>query len=288
MENEVFVADVVTLRMKLPADVQELTSDEECERFLRQRKSNINQACNQMVKRYDWYLSPFGKSLNCSHKPLTPADMLFYESPKENIFSTYGLNSFLGEDMEGNPVYWEKSGLAARHWPDIMHHVSEDEAIMRHVQHMEIMMEKCRVATERHGRLINQQTVVMDLVHFPLFPSLSKLLGFVRRVHEIDRYFYPETLKRVFLINTPSHWSFFYHMVTPFIGRNTFHKIIVLDSNFLETLEKHIDKNHIPVEYGGSCENFSWQWPTNLDIAIPTRPLKTLPTSSDTFESAAI
>lgn len=153
-----------------------------------------------------------------------------------------------------------------------MNHVTEDEAIMRHVQHMEVIMERCRQATLEQGRLINKQTIVMDLARFPLFPSMS-ILSFARRLHGIDRYMYPETLRRVLLINTPSHWTLFFHLVKPFIGKKTLDKIVILGADYHEVMEKHIARERIPVEYGGTCETFSWQWPSNLDIIIPPKPI---------------
>lgn len=102
---------VARFRATLPLAVSRLASDEECERFLIQRKFDLKIASEQIIKRCAWYLSPFGESFDASDNHLSPADMLYFQNPKEQVFSSYRLNSFLGEDRDGYPIYWEKSGV---------------------------------------------------------------------------------------------------------------------------------------------------------------------------------
>lgn len=54
-------------------------------------------------------------------------------------------------------------------------------------------------------------------------------------------------------------WS----MIKPWIDPVTVDKFQIIGTNYLPKLREHINDEHIPAEYGGSCENFPWKWPLN-------------------------
>ena len=50
-------------------------------------------------------------------------------------------------------------------------------------------------------------------------------------------------------------------MVKPWIDPVTRDKMQLLGTDFLPVLREYIDNSNIPVELGGTHENFKWNWP---------------------------
>lgn len=99
-----------TLKGKLAPEIITLMSDADLHRFLVQRHFDIDKVVVQVREFHEWYTSPM-TSLDIPHKHLRPMDLLHYFDRREDRrYGEYGFNSFLGRDLVGRPIYWEKSG----------------------------------------------------------------------------------------------------------------------------------------------------------------------------------
>lgn len=98
------------LRKVLTPEMNNEFSDRDCERFLIARNLDIPKTFDKLKKRFDWYNAPVS-SFKIDNPSLRPRDMgQTMTDAKEEIFSREFPCSNLGEDKEGHPIYWEKSG----------------------------------------------------------------------------------------------------------------------------------------------------------------------------------
>ncbi|KFP19373.1 SEC14-like 2, partial [Egretta garzetta] len=63
---------------------------------------------------------------------------------------------------------------------------------------------------------------------------------------------YPESLKRLFIVKAPKIFPVAYNLIKHFLSEDTRKKVVVLGSNWKEVLQKYINPEQIPVEYGGT------------------------------------
>ncbi len=79
----------------------------------------------------------------------------------------------------------------------------------------------------------------------------------------IDEAYYPERLEQFFMINAPWFFSGIWAVIRPWLDPITARKIQILGTDFLPTLREYIDDSQIPIELGGTRENFAWQFPAS-------------------------
>lgn len=137
---------------------------------------------------------------------------------------------------------------------------TDDEIVCRHIHMLEMMRMRCENATRRTGTVIHKRVFVMDLARIPVFPDWN-MYRTVQRFEEIDQIYYPETVKTMIIINAPVYFTAIWAIVKPWMDPVTLAKVQICGHDFLSTLRSHIDDDQIPVEYGGSRDNFSWRWP---------------------------
>ena len=120
-------------------------------------------------------------------------------------------------------------------------------------------------ASERHGKDIEKQLIVMDLKGVAMTVDFMAMRAFKRTLH-IDEACYPERLHKLLMINAPSTFTFLWAVVRPWLHPVTAEKIQIVGSNYHDVLKEHIDEHQIPVEYGGTKEEFHWTFPENLQM----------------------
>jgi hypothetical protein len=101
------IQELRTLLKEMNADY----TDRDCQRFLIARNFVVAKSFEMMKKHYDWYNTPVS-SYKIDNPTLRPRDMGLVETDNKNdIFNKEFPCSNLGEDKEGHPIYWEKSGF---------------------------------------------------------------------------------------------------------------------------------------------------------------------------------
>ncbi|XP_009278391.1 PREDICTED: SEC14-like protein 2 [Aptenodytes forsteri] len=61
-----------------------------------------------------------------------------------------------------------------------------------------------------------------------------------------------KALRRLFIVKAPKIFPVAYNLIKHFLSEDTRKKVVVLGSNWKEVLQKYIDPEQIPVEYGGT------------------------------------
>jgi len=99
--------DVKQLRSVLSSSgANELLSDEDCLRFLKSKNYHVPKTAEMIKQWFQWRNTPLPGFTN-----VMPKNILTYVNDKESIAADLLLHANYGEDKEGHPIYWEKTGF---------------------------------------------------------------------------------------------------------------------------------------------------------------------------------
>lgn len=142
--------------------------------------------------------------------------------------------------------------------------LTEDNLFVRHIRQQEVIVRRCEQASAYYGRLIDKQVIVFDMRHLSMSVDMMAMRAF-RRTLVVDEACYPERLKVLFMINAPMAFTALWAVIKPWIDPVTVAKFKILGKNYITELKEYMDENQIPVEYGGTRENFGWSFPDNIE-----------------------
>jgi len=126
----------------------------------------------------------------------------------------------------------------------ITHHIRESEKFVNY------RLPACSAKKQTH---IGQGFSIMDFKGVPLsqFNSVRKVIQLLTAISSNN---YPETLGRMFFINTPTLFTAVWSVIKNFLDENTVAKITILGSNYSKQLLEHVDAENLPKFLGGTCE----------------------------------
>jgi hypothetical protein len=221
-----------------PSLQPESWTDAHLHRFLRARKGDINKAAELFLLRLHW-LRTFGVDDLAQIHPM----------PYNHQISTIIPHSWHRCDREGRPIYIQKTGILNA--KDFVGRISDNKLALTHIHFMAEMTELFAENSAKFGRNVEQSIHIIDLKGVGL--GHRKPIKFFAITAYIDQNFYPEQLKAIYMINSPSFFPIFWRMCKVFLDPVTQEKIKVLGANYQETLLNDLGKENLPVEYGGSC-----------------------------------
>lgn len=253
-------ADTRQLRALINPQASEILTESDCQRFLRARVHDIPKAVEMVNHWYEWWET---KLPGCE---LLPRETNQLGDDNEQIYIEHMPHANIGEDKEGSPIYWEKTGLISSRFGDIKQLLTEDQLFVRHVRQQELMIQRTKESSLRHGRNIEKQVIVFDLENLSYKLDTTALSTF-KRTLTIDESCYPERLSYMLMINTPFFFTAIWAMIRPWINQETASKIrMYTSSEYKGKLKELIDEKVIPIEYGGSNKDFGWTFPENCDL----------------------
>jgi hypothetical protein len=126
---------------------------------------------------------------------------------------------------------------------------------MTKIMHMHIQLMESLVATEEY---VARERKVMRYKHIAIidmqglgFAHMGKeFYGPMKQIIDIDQYFYPDTLWRMFIVNAPFVFRALWAIVSPMLDPVTRTKINFGTDKLLEV----IDKESLPKFLGGTCK----------------------------------
>ncbi|KAL6574364.1 hypothetical protein OROHE_001268 [Orobanche hederae] len=210
-------------------------------RFMKARKYNIEKAKVMWANMLKWRKS-FGTDSIMQ-------DLDFKELDKVQQYYPHGYH---GVDKDGRPVYIEILGMLD---VEMLLQVTTLERFVKYqVQEFEkslaIRFPACSAAANRH---IDSSTTILDVGGLGLMSLTGPVTEFIRTVQKIDSENYPETLHRMFIINSGPGFRLIWNIIKPLLDPETSSKIQVLDSKYQGKLLETIDGSELPDFLGGSC-----------------------------------
>eukprot|EP01041_Mallomonas_annulata_P010903 gene10903-22757_t len=259
--------DVVVLkqfRETLTPEINAVFSDNDCARFLRARYGNVSKASDMVHSWWIWWNQPLlhvveGIALKPSNVLLC-GDII--KHPKQHIIDKYLPHLNVGEDKEGRPIYWEKTGDVSKYLHITKQEFDIEAMAFLHLRQQELSLRRLEFVSQKYGKTIEKQLVIFDLTNINYSPDAHGFRSF-HRFLMMDEAYYPERLEACLMINAPWFFTFIWSIIRPWMNPITAKKIEIIGTDFLPALRQRIDDSQIPVEYGGSMEGcvFHRPWP---------------------------
>ncbi|NXV21288.1 S14L2 protein, partial [Cepphus grylle] len=166
------------------------------------------------------------------------------------VIRKYMSGGMCGYDREGSPIWYEIIGpLDAK---GLLFSASKQDLLKNKFRDCEVLRHECEKQSQKLGKKIEMVLMVYDceglgLKHLwkPAVETYGELLSMFEEN-------YPESLKCLFIVKAPKIFPVAYNLVKHFLSEDTRKKVVVLGSNWKEVLQKYIDPEQIPVEYGGT------------------------------------
>ena len=114
----------------LSPSLQHLFFFSDLKRFYDARKGNIQQSL-EMINQWEiWYYHT-----TLSAQTQTPRKILNeIEDPLEDLHQRLCPISHMGEDKEGHPIYWEKSGIISGRFQELIERMTVEDMLARHIR----------------------------------------------------------------------------------------------------------------------------------------------------------
>jgi hypothetical protein len=175
-----------------------------------------------------------------------------------------------GFGKQGHPIYWEKTGKIQSQFTEVRKYFSNIQLLQYHIMSNEAMESRYEFASKKFNTHVHKGIVVFDMKHVTVTLDMDSI-WYIKQLLEVDQNFYPERLYKLFIINCPWYFPALYGIFKPFIDQRTRDKISVLGADFLPLMSEVIDLDNIPVEYGGSCTDITWdmKFPESSGASLP-------------------
>ena len=173
------------------------------------------------------------------------------ELPKEEKFHMSWPHDFHGFDREGHPVYYEKTSYLE---PSVvLEQFTMEEVEELHAQMQEYMANLKQQVSKEKGVLVYKSIVIMDMSCLGMKHMSSSFFGPIKSILNIDQYYYPETMHKLYVINCPFVFRMMWNIVKPMLHPLTVAKINICGYDFITQLRSIMDDDQIPKYLGGSC-----------------------------------
>jgi len=129
-------------------------------------------------------------------------DFLGRELKKSDVIKRLIPYSYNGFDVEGRPIYWEKTGKI--HAQGVMKQITYEDYLDSHIYGFEFLTKRMEEQSAKLGKRIDTICAVFDLdgvgfQHRSAVPWIASLFSF-------DQVHYPGIVGRVIILNSP--WMF--------------------------------------------------------------------------------
>uniref|UniRef100_A0A7N4PTE4 SEC14 like lipid binding 4 n=1 Tax=Sarcophilus harrisii TaxID=9305 RepID=A0A7N4PTE4_SARHA len=143
------------------------------------------------------------------------------------VLQLYDTGGFSGYDREGCPVWIDSAGSLDP--KGLILSSGKANMIKKRTQTLMILLRECELQSERLGKKIETFIIIFDLENLSL------------------KHFWKPAIE-VF----PKLFPIVYNLVKPFISEKTSKKFVIMGANWKEDLQKFVDPDQLPAEYGGT------------------------------------
>ncbi|NXJ95101.1 S14L2 protein, partial [Corythaixoides concolor] len=217
-----------------------------------QFRENLQDVLPSLPSQDDYFLL---KWLRARGFDLPKSEAMLRKPPPEppvlpQVIRKYMSGGMCGYDREGSPIWYDIIGpLDAK---GLLFSASKQDLLKNKFRDCEVLRRECERQSQKLGKKIEMVLMVYDceglgLKHLwkPAVDTYGELLSMFEEN-------FPESLKRLLIVKAPKIFPVAYNLVKHFLSEDTRKKVMVLGSNWKEVLQKYIDPEQIPVEYGGT------------------------------------
>jgi len=216
--------------------VEERMDDAALLKFLRARKFDLAKAKDMVLRAEDWRKT-FGVD-----DIMAKGEVVVNSSYKQFYHKT---------DRDGRPIYIErlanlKAGALPPGWqqPQLRRLVYEYE---------KFITERLPACSRAAGYPVETSCTILDLGNASV-ADFTKVQGYVIEASTIGQNYYPESMGKFYIINTPWAFTLLWAGIKIWLDPVTQEKITVLGSEYKTELLKQIDEANLPaVLNGGKC-----------------------------------
>eukprot|EP01119_Soliformovum_irregulare_P011004 TRINITY_DN2724_c0_g1_i2.p1 TRINITY_DN2724_c0_g1~~TRINITY_DN2724_c0_g1_i2.p1 ORF type:complete len:292 (-),score=93.81 TRINITY_DN2724_c0_g1_i2:7-882(-) len=156
------------------------------------------------------------------------------------------------DDFEGLPVWYERIGKADP--KSIFANLTEDDLVEFHIYLAESREKLLYEVWRNRGQMSEGSICLQDCTDLGWKHMHSQAISTVKKLAALDANHYPETLKKMYVVNTPGSFTMFYKMLKPFLDPKTIQKIQIVSGNGFNELKQDIVKENIPKFLGGESD----------------------------------
>eukprot|EP00468_Gymnochlora_sp_CCMP2014_P013141 CAMPEP_0167756114 /NCGR_PEP_ID=MMETSP0110_2-20121227/9202_1 /TAXON_ID=629695 /ORGANISM="Gymnochlora sp., Strain CCMP2014" /LENGTH=333 /DNA_ID=CAMNT_0007642181 /DNA_START=467 /DNA_END=1468 /DNA_ORIENTATION=- len=156
-----------------------------------------------------------------------------------------------GRDKLGRPVCIEQLGKLE---PKELLDFGFEKLEAGHIRFMEELTKLKAEISEEKKQMIYKHVHIIDLDGFGYKHVSSKFYGTIKKIMAIDSQFYPETLQKLFILNSSYTFRILWNMFSPLVHKETRARISMLGydkKSNLEEIKKFVDVEQIPEYLGG-------------------------------------
>lgn len=155
-------------------------------------------------------------------------------------------------DLEGRPIYIEKTGRIATAALADEKICDPDHLLHSHIYGVELLQKQLHENSLKKGERVNGICTILD------FDGLGfhhrQCLSVLKTLLDFDKKYYPEYLGKLFIINSPWVGPYLYQAVQVFLDEVTKARIQIISESPKEFLLTRIAPENLPKEYGGNCD----------------------------------
>lgn len=179
-------------------------------RYLRANNLDAAKAIAHMEKNIEWR-----KNMNVKELVTLTPDKILGCGLKEltKVFPHW----HFGYDKTGRPVVYKQYGKFDASHVKVLAGGNYDKVVRYHAWEQEACLRLCMKQTMKTGKLVETVTGVVDVKDMSLFQITRDFLALTKLLADVDQGQYPETLGRIYIINTPSAFPMVWRMVKPWL-----------------------------------------------------------------------
>ena len=169
-----------------------------------------------------------------------------------DVLKQFYPGGFFGNDIEGRPVFIEPLGHIDFH--GLLNSVSANDILSYKREYAKELHKRCQTKEKELGKTFLQRGVLLlDAEGGNTNHLWRPGLVLYKSILDMLEEEFPDLLYRVLIINTPFIFPAIWSFLKPFLSSKQKERTIVFGRNWKEEICKYVDKNTLPVHYGGKC-----------------------------------
>ena len=216
-------------------------------RYLRANNLDVKKTIAHIEKNIQWR-----KEMNVLEiMKMTPEQILGCDMPAlTKVFPHW----HFGFDKTGRPVIYKQYGKFDASHVKTLTGGSYDNVVKYHIWEQENCLRMCMRKTAETGHLVETISGIVDVKDMRMFQITRDFLNLTKQIADVDQHQYPETLGRIYIINTPTVFPMVWRLVKPWLDPIVTAKIFIFGGpkEYEPALIEFIGKDNLPSNYGGT------------------------------------